>query len=142
MAAIAIAFVIIFSIVSNMFINPPQPVEVTDCSLTSDTVKSGKQTSIKFTLKSNDDSDSQLIRIEFSSHELVRFHLGSVELQKEGSIWHYTLTLNPKATLTEEINVNPTLERGISELKYRISIVFYRNGEVFYEKNLDLLVEL
>ncbi|MDH5634647.1 MAG: hypothetical protein OEY30_02350 [Candidatus Bathyarchaeota archaeon] len=141
MAAFAIAFVIIMSVVSNMIINPPPTVKVTECSLTSSTVSSGGQTPIKITLKSNDNEDSHVIRVEFSSHQLVRFLLGSAELHREGSIWYYTLTLNPRATLTEMINVNPTLESGISELKYRICVIFYRDGEEFYTKNLDLLVK-
>jgi len=142
MAAFAIAFVVILSIASNMILNPPQTVKVTECSLASKSVTSGKQTYITITLESNDEKNSHLIRMEFSSHDLVRFLQGSLELQKEGNIWFYELTLPASATHTERINVNPTLESGISELKYRISVAVYRDGNKFYNKNLDLTVKL
>ena len=141
MLAFVLVFVIILSVASNMIINPPPLVKVDECSLTSNTVNSGGQTSIKFTLKSNDDKSAHPISIEFSSHELVRFLVGSEELPKVGNIWYYEETLNAKATHTQLINVRPTLESGISELKYRITIIFYRDGKEFYDKNLDLTVK-
>lgn len=137
----ALACVIVFSVVSNMIVTSPL-VKVTECSLTSKTVTSNGQTSITITLKSNDDENAHLIRIEFSSHQLVKFLLGSGELPKKDAIWYYEETLNPKASHTQLINVRPTLESGISELTYRITVVFYRDGEKFYNKNLDLTVKL
>ena len=141
MLMIVIAFVVVFSVASNILLNPPLPVEVTDCSLTSDSVNTGGQTSITFTLKSNDDNNQHLIRVEFSSYYLVDFLLGSSELPRQNGIWYYEETLNPKETHTQLINVRPTLESGIAELKYRITVVFYMDGVEFYNKNLDLTVK-
>lgn len=142
MLAFALIFVVVFSAISNLFLNPRSLVEVTDCTLTSDTVNSGGQTSITITLKSDDDENAHSIRIEFSSHHLVRFLLGSGELPREDGIWYYEETLNAKATHTQQINVRPTLEPGISKLSYRITVVFFMDNEQIYNKNLDLTVQL
>jgi hypothetical protein len=141
MLAFALVFIIIITTLSNMLI-PTSIVQVTDCSLTSSTVNSGGQTSITITLKSNDDKNSYLIRIEFTSYYLVKFLLGSNELPRNDGVWCYEETLNPKATHTQLILVRPTLESGISETKYRISVVFFINGTQFDNKNLDLTVRL
>jgi len=148
---LALVCVIVLYVFWNMFITPPPDkvtpdkvtlVEVTDCSLTSRNVNSGGQTSIRITLKSNDNENAHLIRVEFSSHQLVKFLLGSGELPQKEGIWYYEETLNPKASHTQLINVRPTLESGISKLTYRITVVFYRDDEQFYNKNLDLTVQL
>jgi len=143
MLALALTLVIIFSIVSTrLFVKPPPAVEVTDCSLTSETVNSGGQTSLTFTLKSNDDKNAHLVKVEFSSHYLVNFFLGSEKLPKEDDVWYYEEMLNPLATHTQLINIRPTLESGISKLTYRITVVFYIEGKQFFNKNLDLTVQL
>ncbi len=139
---IAIAIVIVFAIFSRMFGNPPPLVEVKECSLTSDTIVSGMQTSIAITLQSNDAQNAHSIKIEFSSHYLVSFLIGSRELEKTDTIWHTEETLESKATHTTVINVLPTLESGVSKITYRISVVIYRDGEQFFSKNLDLVVQL
>jgi len=138
----AMAIVIVFAIFSRMFVYPPPLVEVKECSLTSDTVVSGTQTSIAITLQSNDAKNAHSIKMEFSSHLLVSFLIGSRELEKTGTIWHYEETLESKATHTTVINVLPTLESGVSKITYRITIVIYRDGEQFFNKNLDLVVQL
>lgn len=142
MLAFALVFAIVLYSISNLFLSRPTVVEVTDCALISDTVNSGGQTSITFTLKSKDDENAHLIRVEFSSHQLVKFLLGSRELSMKDGIWYYEEMLNPKATHTQLINVRPTLEPGISRLTYRITVVFFVGNEQFYNKNLDLTVQL
>jgi len=138
----AVIFTVIVSTFLNALFNPRSIVEVTDCTLTSDTVNSGELTSITITLKSDDEENAHVVRIEFSSHELVRFLLGSVDLPRKDSIYYYEETLNPKATHTQFINIRPTLAPGISELEYRITAIFFIDGEQFYNKNLDLTVQL
>jgi hypothetical protein len=138
----AVAIVIVFAIFSRMFVNPPAPVQVNECSLTSSTVKSGEQVPIVITVQSNDAHNQHSIRMEFSSHYLVRFLIGSRELQKAGTIWYHEETLESKSTLTNVINVLPTLESGISSITYRISVVIYMDGEEFFNKNLDIVVHL
>jgi len=118
------------------------PVEVTECVLTSNPVQSEGQTSIRFTIKNNDERKSYIIRVEFSSNERVTFFLGSKQLQKQGDIWLYEESINPLATHTQFINVRPTLEKGVSKISYRIHVKFYRNGTEFFSKNLDLTVYL
>ena len=133
---------VITSTLLDILFNPPLIVEVTDCTLTSDIVNSGEQTSITITLKSNDEESAHLIRIEFTSHDLVRFLLGSVDLPRKDGIYYYEETLNSKATHTQFINIRPTLAHGISEIEYRISAIFFTDDEQFYSKNLDLTVQL
>lgn len=138
--AIAIVFVTALSLVLSLWLNPTPAVEVTECLLTSSTVNHDAETSIRFTVVSNDDENTRLIEVEFSSHELVAFLLGSAELSRRDSLWVFRLTLNPRATRTELINVRPRLESGISELRYRITVVFYSDGEEIFNRNLDLTV--
>lgn len=142
MLVVAVLIVVAFSLFSRMFSSPPPKVQVNECSLASDTVQSGGQTSISVTLQSNDASNAHSIRTEISSHYLVRFSIGSQELQKNGTIWYYETTLESKAAHTNVINVRPTLESGVSRITYRINIVIYTDGEQIFSKNLDLVVQL
>ena len=141
-AVFSIAFVIFFSVISNQKPNLPNAVEVPQCSLASKSITSGNQTSIIVTVKSNDEEHSHNIRIEFKSHELVSFFQGSQILPKKGGTWYYEYTIPSSTTHTEEINVVATLESGISEYTYRISVAVFSDGKQFYDVNLDLSVKL
>jgi len=142
MLVIAVLIVIGFLLFSRLFPSPPPTVQVNDCSLSSDTVQSGGQTTLSIALQSNDASNAHLIRIELSSYYLVRFSIGSQELQKNGTIWYHEQTLESKATHTNAINVRPTLESGVSKITYRINIVIFMDGQQILVKNLDLVVQL
>jgi len=140
---LAVLLVIIFVFV--VYVPPlfqSQPiVEVTECELASETIGNGGVTSISFTLKSNDQNSAHSIVVDFSSHELVVFKLGSQALPKSGSVWKYTETLNPDASHTQSINVWGSLENGIAKLAYRIDLVFYVDGKEFDRKAFDLTVQ-
>lgn len=140
LAFVLIAVIILSMVVGPLFRSTPT-VEVTDCSLTSDTITNNGLTTITFTLKSNDENNAHTIRVEFSSHPLVTFMLGSQLLPKEDDVWHYTENLNPSASHTQSIKVSASLESGIAELAYRITVNFYMDGGQFYDKNLDLTVK-
>ncbi|MCJ7719256.1 hypothetical protein MUO69_04935 [Candidatus Bathyarchaeota archaeon] len=142
MLVLAVLIVVAFLLFSRMFSSPPPNVQVNDCSLSSDAVQSGGQTSISVALQSNDASNAHLIRTEISSHYLVMFLIGSQELQKNGTIWYYEQTLESKGAHTNVINVRPTLESGVSRITYRINIVIYMDGQQIFSKNLDLVVQL
>jgi len=139
--AVALVFIAVLSLVANSLFRFTPTVEVTDCSLTSDTINNNGLTTITFTLKSNDKNDAHTIRVEFSSHPLVTFMLGSQLLPKENDIWYYTENLNPDASHTQSIKVSASLESGIAKLSYRITVNFYRDGNQFYDKNFDLTVK-
>jgi len=139
--AFAILLVVILSTATSMLFQTTPTVEVTDCSLTSNSISNNGLTTITFTLVSNDENDAYDIKVEFSSHPLVTFMLGSQNLLKENSVWYYTETLNPSASHTQSINVRASLEEGIAKLDYRITVNFFKNGEQFYNKNLDLTVQ-
>ena len=139
--AFAVILVAIFSIVIAPMLRHVPTVEVTDCSLTSNTIANDGLTTITFSLVSNVKDGSHEIRVEFSSHPLVTFMLGSQNLPKEKNVWYYTETLNPSASHTQSINVRASLESGIAKLDYRITVNFYMDGVQFHNKNLDLTVQ-
>lgn len=138
--ALALVLVVATSFVFDR-LRPTPTVEVTDCYLTSDTIPKDGFTSITFTLKSNDDQESRHIRVEFSSHYLVTFMLGTKYLERENGLWYYEEDLNPSASHTQSINVRASLESGIAEITYGITINFYMDGQQFYDKKLDLKVQ-
>jgi len=139
--AFALILLFIFAVVLGPLLRQTPIVEVIDCSLTSDTVANEGLTSITFTMKSNDKDNAHEIRVEFTSHQLVEFMLGSQNLPRENDVWYYTETLNPSASHTQLINVRVSLESGIAKLAYRITANFYLDGRQFYNKNLDLTVQ-
>lgn len=138
--AFVLIVVIILSIIVGPWLRSTPIVEVTDCSLTSDTITNNGLTTITITLKNNDENNAHTIRVEFSSHPLVSFMLGSQLLSKEDDVWYYTENLNPSASHTQSIKVKATLETGIAEISYRITINFSKNGEHFDDKKFDLRV--
>lgn len=140
LGAIVIAMVVFFVYVPSLFHVTPT-VEVTDCALSSDTISNNGMTSISFTLKSNDANNAHAIRVEFSSHELVSFFLGSQPLPQQNDVWAYTESLNPAATHSQSINVKASLENGIAKLDYQIDIVFYVDGQKIQSKGFDLTVK-
>lgn len=140
LAVIIVIIVAISTILSSVFHTTPT-IEVKDCSLASNTVTNNGMTSMTFTIKSNDEDSSHNIRVEFSSHPLVTFMLGSQPLMKQGDVWYYEETLNPSASSSQVINVRASLEDGIAKIDYRITANFYMDGNHFLEKKLDLTVQ-
>jgi len=139
--AFALILVAVFAVVITRLFQYTLIVEVTDCSLTSNTIANNGLTTITFTVKNNDENDPHDVKVEFSSHPLVMFMLGSQNLPKENDVWYYTETLNPTASHTQSINVGASLESGIAKLDYRITVNFYVDGKQSYDKNFDLTVQ-
>jgi hypothetical protein len=136
---LVVVIVVVFY-VPQMFKTTPT-VEVKECSLASDTIGINEQTTLTFTLQSNDVENAHSVIVKFSSHEMVVFLLGSQYLPKQDGYWIYTETLNPSASSTQPINVRANLENGIAKLDYRINVTFYVDGEQFDSKALDLTVQ-
>jgi hypothetical protein len=141
MLAFALILVFALSVILGPLLRRTPTIEVTECSLTSDTISNNGLTSVTFTIKSNDKSNPHNIRVEFVSHQLVTFMLGSQTLPKQEDVWYYEETLNPTASHTQLINIRASLESGIGKLAYRITINFQSDGQQFYNKNLDLTVQ-
>lgn len=139
---VCIAVVFVFSFLSSEVLNPPTAIEVPECYLEPKSITSGNQTSIIVTVKSNDNEDPHLIRIEFKANERVTFFHRSQILPKTDGTWYYEYTIPSSTSLTEEIYVVPKLESGISELTYRISVAVFSDGKQTYDINLDLSVKL
>jgi len=139
--AFAIILVTIFSVFVFPLLRQVPTVEVTDCSLTSDTITNNGLTAITFTMKSNDKNETHAMRVEFSSHPLVIFKLGSEDLPTNNGVWYFTDTLGPTASHTQSVNVQAALESGIAKIDYRITINFLMDGTQIYSKNLDLTVQ-
>jgi hypothetical protein len=138
----AIILVTIMAVViSSVFKSPTPSVQVTECTLASDNVNTGQIVPVSISLQSNDVENSHNIRIEFTSHVLVSFLVGSRQLPTEGNVWYYDETLDSKAKLTNQINVRPLLEEGVSKITYRIDISVYNDGTQIFKKGLDLVVQ-
>lgn len=140
--ALAVIVVVVFSVFSQMFANSPPNVQVKECSLASDSVQAGARTSIYLDIQSNDAQKAHSVRTELTSHQLVRFLIGSQELSQNGTIWYYEETLDSKAEHKNAIWVSPELESGVSKITYRINVVIYSDGVQIFSKNLDLIVQL
>ncbi len=138
--AFALIVVAILAIVLSPFLHRTPTVEVTACSLTSDTITHNGVTTVTFTLENNDDTNAHSVRITFSSHMLVTFMLGSEPLPRENDVWYHTENLNPSASHTQSIRVKALLEEGIAKLDYRITVNFHLKGRQFHSKNFDLTV--
>lgn len=140
--ALGIVLIIAISLAFRSFlVFPPPTVEVTDASLKPNTVKTNQIAVLSITIKSNDNSKSHFLRLEFESHVLVTFFLGDQNLQKEGGKWYFTSIMNPSATITQPFNVKATLENGIAQLAYEIIVKFYLDGNQFDTKTFTLNVE-
>jgi hypothetical protein len=136
---LVVAIVIVWYVPSLFHVTPV--VEVSNCGLSSDTITNNGQTTLSFTLKSNDADNIHTVRVEFSSHELVSFMLGSQPLPNQNNLWIYTENLNPSATHSQSIIVKGALENGIAKLDYRIDVTFYVDGKEIETKSLDLTVK-
>lgn len=138
----AIVIVTILAISSSIFLNSPPPaVQVNGCSLDSGSVKVDQIDPLSISLQSNDAQSSHSIQIEFSSHPLVSFLVGSNELAKNGNVWYYQENLDSKAKVTNQINVVSSLEAGVSQITYRVTVTVYSDGLQIFTKNLDLSVQ-
>jgi len=139
--ALALVLVIAFSLYLKAFFAPPPPIlQVEDVSLNPNTINIDQIASISITIKSNDNSKSHFLRIEFESHVLVSFLLGDVNLPQENGKWYFTRTVNPSEKFTQPFNVRASLESGIAQLIYYISIKFYVDGNQFDSRTLELTV--
>jgi hypothetical protein len=141
MLAVAIILVTVFSVFLLPLLRQVPIVEITDCSLASDTITNSGLTAITFTMKSNDKNETHAMRVEFTSHPLVSFKLGSDNLPTSGGVWYFTDILTPAASHTQLINVQATLETGIAKIVYRITVNFLMDGTQIYSKSLDLTVQ-
>ncbi len=139
--ALGLIIILAFSLAFKILLTPPPPpVEVIDASLNPNTVNINQIALLTITVKSNDNSKSHFLRIEFESHVLVVFNLGDQALPKENGKWYFTSTVNPSATIAQPFNVKATLESGIAQLMYQISVKFYLDGNQFDSKEFELTV--
>lgn len=139
--ALALVLIIAFSLTLKTFFTPPPPIlQVEDISLNPNTINIGQMASISITIKSNDNSKSHFLRIEFESHVLVSFFLGDYNLPQENGKWYFTKSVNPSEKFSQPFNVRATLESGIAQLIYHISIKFYVDGNQFDTRTLELTV--
>jgi len=140
--ALVLVIIIAFSLAfKSLFTPPPPTVEVTAATLDPNTININQVAILSITAKSNDKSKSHFLRIEFESHVLVTFLIGDQNLPYEGGKWYFTQSINPSATITQPFGVKGTLESGIAELKYQISVNFYLDGNQFDSKTFVLTVK-
>ncbi len=138
----AILIVTVAAVSLSLFTNTPTPeVQVTECSLSSESIKAGQINPLSISLKSNDVQNSHSIQIQFSSNALVSFLVGSSELAKNSNFWYYTESLDSKAKITNQMNVVSSLEAGVSQITYRVTVTVYSDGNQIFTKNLDLTVQ-
>jgi hypothetical protein len=143
MFAIALGLVLFIALTMSLriyFSPPPPTLEVTNVTLDPTTINAGSVSTLTISIKSNDASSSHFLRIDFSSYVLVTFLLGSQVLPTEGGVYYFTTTMNPSAKLTQPFEVEATLESGVAQIAYQITINFYIDGNQFNSRTLTLTV--
>lgn len=137
----AVVIVTVFAIVSIILLNPPA-VQVNGCSLGSGTAKAGQADPLLISLQSNDAQNSHSIQIEFSSSSQVRFLNGSNELGRSGSVaWYIHENLDSKAKVTNQISVVSSLDAGVAQITYQVTVTVWMDGSQIFNKILDLSVQ-
>lgn len=139
--ALALVLVITISMSLRTFLSPPPPtLEVTNVSLDPTAVNAGSPSTLSISVKSSDAGRSHFLRIDFSSHVLVTFLLGDESLPTEGGQYYFTITMNPSGQMTQPFRVRASLEPGIAQLVYSISVNFYVDGNQFDGRTMKLTV--
>jgi hypothetical protein len=140
-------FVILAASVSILFSlsEPPiQAVKVTQCSLSSDTIKSGESVTINCATQSNDKSNAHTITVQFSiqSTELITFTIGSTNIltQPRTDVWQYTYSQNPLSKYSQPTTANASLQSGYKSSQYEITVTFLMDNKQFDQRTLDLTV--
>jgi len=144
MFAIALGLVLVIAVTMSLriYLSPPPPtLEVTNVTLDPTTVNVGSLSTLTISVKSNDAATSHFLRIDFASHVLVTFLLGNQLLPTDGGKYYFTTTMNPSGQLTQPFGVRATLESGIAQLVYQITVNFYVDGKQFDSRTLTLTVK-
>jgi hypothetical protein len=68
--------------------------------------------------------------------------LGNQSLPTEGGRYYFTTTMNPSGQTTQPFVVRATLESGIAQLVYQITVDFYFDGNQFDSRTLKLTVNI
>lgn len=125
---------------NGLFVPPTPTITLQSASLNHGSTKEGQLVTLSISLKNNDKTNSHFILVEFQSHTLVTFMLGNQELPVESGVFQYTTTMNAGSQLTQPFSVSASLENGIAQISYQITIKLYVDGNQFNEKNLTLTV--
>jgi hypothetical protein len=138
---LGLVLIVAFSLSLKSFLSPPPPtLEVTNVSLNPTAVNVGSLSTLSISIKSNDAAGSHFLRIDFGSHVLVTFLIGNQSLPIESGKYYFTTTMNPSGQITQPFGVRATLESGIAQLVYQISVDFYLDGNQFDSRTLELTV--
>jgi len=139
---VGVIVIIILAYTMNTLFRPQPPtLEVKDFSLNPNNIKAGEIATLEFNIKSNDEDKSHFLRVEFESHTLVVFRLGSENLPIENGKWYFTTTVNPSATIVQPIHVRAALASGVAEIKYGITVNFFVDGNQFESRKTELTVK-
>ena len=68
--------------------------------------------------------------------------LGNQQLQTNAGAYIYDTVLSPSAELKQPFKVSASLEQGIAELSYQITIKLYVDGAQLDTKTLTLKVQV
>lgn len=138
-AAIIIVVILAFSI-NGLFVPPTPVITMTNVSLNPSSTTAGHPVTLTLSLKNNDKSNSHFVLIQFESYTLVTFMLGNQQLPTQNGAFSFTTTMNAGSQLTQPFIVQASLENGIAQLSYQITIKLYVDGNQINEKNLTLPV--
>ena len=141
MFAFALAIIISFSIFAWSFKSTPV-VTIEDVSVNPNTTHVNNLVELSLTLQNNDQANSHQVELKFESHSLVTFILGNERLPTSGGAYIYGTVLSPSAKLTQPFKVSASLEQGIAELSYQITIRLYVDGAQLDTKKLTLKVQV
>mgnify|MGYP000020466075 FL=1 len=131
-----------FLIISELFssLTPKPTLEILECSLNPTDVKINQSSNLIFKVKNNDKDESHVLKVTFDSHYLVSFFLGNEPLSQSDGEWCFSEVINPSEETTQTITVKASLEHGVGQLTYDITVKFYVDDQHLLTKKLKLSV--
>jgi hypothetical protein len=140
LAAGLVLIVILMFFMNSLFRPTPPVLEIKEFSLDPTNVKAGETAALTINIQSNDGEAGHFLRVEFESHTLVVFFLGSEQLPQDNGKWYFTTTVNPSGTIIQPIGIKAALASGVAEIKYGITVNFFTDGNQFDSRKVELTV--
>jgi hypothetical protein len=140
---IALIGIIAVGIVMSSF-DSTSTIEVTQCSLSSNSIANKGTTTITCATENNDKNSNHQITIQFSIQPIasLNFSMGSTSnlIHPNSTLWQYTYTLTPLGTASQTITVQGFLQSGIKNQTPTIKVIFLMDGKQFDVRTLSLTI--
>jgi hypothetical protein len=142
-ALVILVALVLVAYVALTFNEPTAPkiVELKDYSLNPDTINANSSSTLSFTIKNDDNSNSHFVTVHFNASSMLTFWQGSEILPTENGMQYLTRTFSPSDVITTSITVKATLPSQMSSGTYPIVLTFFVDGNQFDSKQVNLNVQ-